>query len=124
MTRKLWLSAETRKGLAELGVKVAKEGDKVAEERAKGIIESGQFQFAGDYSPHPSCAWLPDSVEVPMLRIAHYLGHPGVWITWILVSLGAPFWLETIRKLVGFRDLVARKEEQAREKREGDQRSP
>jgi hypothetical protein len=46
---------------------------------------------------------------------------PGVLLSWILVSLGAPFWYDLLKKLVGFRSLLAKKDEDDRNLRQQQQ---
>lgn len=90
----------------EMLVEMARRGDldAGAKKEAQRVLTTGRL----DILP-------PDSDPRQPLR------RPGVWITWVLVSLGAPFWQEMIRKLIGFRTLIGQKEEQARSVREASQ---
>ncbi len=47
----------------------------------------------------------------------------GVFATWMMVSLGAPFWLGVLEKLLGLRSLMSQKASDQRAWREQDQRS-
>jgi hypothetical protein len=40
---------------------------------------------------------LPDNIQ-----------RSGVWVTWVLVSLGAPFWLSALERALGFRSRLAK----------------
>lgn len=42
------------------------------------------------------------------------LKQPGVWVTWILLSLGAPFWQRALDKLFGLKTLMQQRTTQAR----------
>ena len=48
---------------------------------------------------------------------------PGVFLSWILVSLGAPFWYDLLKKLIGFRSLIAQKDDADRKFRANEQPS-
>ena len=43
----------------------------------------------------------------------------GMLLAWILVSLGAPFWYDLIKKLLGLRSLLAKKDDEDRQQRQG-----
>lgn len=45
------------------------------------------------------------------------LSEPGVWTTLILVSLGAPFWLGLLDKLLGLRSKITEKTQEDRQQR-------
>lgn len=75
-------------------------------ERAKGlderelerqVIESGLFGDAFASGP----AWTREHAA----RVV----SPGVLLTWVLVSLGAPFWMEVLNRLLGLRSIMDRK---------------
>lgn len=59
----------------------------------------------------------------PMEERRGKLDQPGVWVTWVLVSLGAPFWLGLLNKILGLRSEMARKEEEQRSFRQQQQPS-
>jgi hypothetical protein len=44
----------------------------------------------------------------------------GVVLTWVLLSLGAPFWYDALKDLLKLRSSLARKEEDARTDRQTD----
>ena len=44
----------------------------------------------------------------------------GVVLTWILLSLGAPFWYDALKDLLKLRSSLAKKEEDARTERQTD----
>lgn len=48
---------------------------------------------------------------------------PGVLLSWILLTLGAPFWYDILKKALGFRSLLASKDEKDRQTRQADQRT-
>lgn len=50
----------------------------------------------------------------------HRLG--GVMVAWVLVSLGAPFWYDLLKKLLGLRSLLQTKDDAEREARRGEQK--
>jgi hypothetical protein len=60
-------------------------------------------------------------LQAHQASFAQSLMLPGVWISWILVCLGAPFWQGMIGKISGFRSLISEKEEKARAVRESRQ---
>ncbi len=49
---------------------------------------------------------------------------PGILLSWMLVSLGAPFWYDLLKKLLGFRSLLARKDDEDRKQRVEQQTPP
>ena len=51
-------------------------------------------------------------------RTGFWLRFPGVLLSWVLVSLGTPFWFDLLKRLVGFRSLLAKKDEDDRRQRE------
>lgn len=50
------------------------------------------------------------------------VGSPGVLLTWVMVSMGAPFWLSQLSKLLGLRSEMARKAAEQRTLRDKDLR--
>lgn len=63
--------------------------------------------------------WMPlDRKELVLPDI-----NLGVLITWAMVSMGAPFWLGALNKLLGLRSLVAQRGDQQRTLRDRDQRA-
>lgn len=78
----------------------------------------------------PKAADLPEKVKASRLFGDAFdskawdfgnLAQPGVLLTWVMVSLGAPFWLGLLNKLLGVRSEVAMKAQQQRALRETDQ---
>jgi len=51
------------------------------------------------------------------VAIKESLSEPGVWTTFILVSLGAPFWQALLDKLLGLRSKITKKTEEERAQR-------
>ena len=51
------------------------------------------------------------------VAVKESLSEPGVWTTFILVSLGAPFWQGILDKLLGFRSKITAKTEEERAQR-------
>lgn len=49
---------------------------------------------------------------------------PGILLMWVLVSLGAPFWYDLLKKLLGFRSIVANKDDEERKVRQAEQTPP
>ena len=49
---------------------------------------------------------------------------PGMFLSWVLVSLGAPFWYDLLKKLIGFRSVLAHKDEEERKLRQEQQEPP
>jgi hypothetical protein len=49
---------------------------------------------------------------------------PGILLSWVLVSLGTPFWYDLLKKLLGFRSLLARKDDEDRKQRVEQQAPP
>ena len=46
---------------------------------------------------------------------------PGVLLMWVLVSLGSPFWYDLLKQLLGFRSMLAVKDDKERQFRQDDQ---
>jgi hypothetical protein len=46
---------------------------------------------------------------------------PGLLFSWILLSLGAPFWYDALKKLLGFRSLLLYKDDEERKQRAEEQ---
>jgi hypothetical protein len=59
-------------------------------------------------------SWVPGG-SLPWLKLS--ASWPGVLISWILLSLGAPFWYDLLKRLLGLRSILAQKEEQDRKAR-------
>jgi len=57
----------------------------------------------------------PGQIQAAM---ATSLNQPGVWVTWILVGMGAPFWQGMLDKLLGLRSKITAKTENERLQRE------
>jgi hypothetical protein len=47
-----------------------------------------------------------------------YKSWPGVLFTWVLVSLGSPFWFDMLKNLLKLRSLLAKQDEEERKKRQ------
>jgi hypothetical protein len=47
-----------------------------------------------------------------------YKRWPGVLFTWVLVSLGSPFWFDMLKNLLKLRSLLAKQDEEERKKRQ------
>ncbi len=60
------------------------------------------------------------SREIDCEGFKHRLG--GVMFAWVLVSLGAPFWYDLLKKLLGLRSLLQTKDDAEREARRGEQK--
>ncbi len=52
----------------------------------------------------------------------HLFGSPGVLVTWVMVSMGGPFWLNQLSRLLGLRSEMARKLTEQRNLRDKDLR--
>jgi len=130
LVRRLSMDEPSRQQLVELA-RQASTGDADLNKKAKDIMATGRLSFGGsaDSLFNPFTPKEPLDANAGMMEQAwytadwirlsmmHWIPYPGVWVTWVLVSLGAPFWLELIRKLLGFRNLIGSKEEQARANR-------
>ncbi|MBI2687606.1 MAG: hypothetical protein HYX27_14945 [Acidobacteria bacterium] len=56
--------------------------------------------------------------DQPMAKpITDTIAKPGIWITWVLVGLGASFWQGLIEKLLGLRSRITAKTEEERTQR-------
>jgi hypothetical protein len=53
-----------------------------------------------------------------------WTGAPGLLLSWVLLSLGAPFWYDALKNLLKFRSLVAQKDDKDREVRAGTKPAP
>jgi hypothetical protein len=62
----------------------------------------------------PSGVPRPDSPEWRNRLWAHL---PGVLLSWVLLSLGAPFWFDALKNLLKLRSTLAKKEEADRDQR-------
>jgi len=49
---------------------------------------------------------------------------PGLLLSWVLVSLGAPFWFDVMKNVMGLRSLLAQKDDKDREGRRAQQSEP
>ncbi len=49
---------------------------------------------------------------------------PGILLSWIFLSLGAPFWYDLLKKLLGLRSLLQNKDEEERKQRQAEQPPP
>lgn len=61
----------------------------------------------------PAFDLVPDRLGVPPIDI-----WPGVLFSWVLLSLGAPFWFDALKNLLRLRSVMARKDDVDRQKRE------
>jgi hypothetical protein len=70
--------------------------------------------------------WIPVSGELDRGFDSAVISNHfwGVLFSWILVSLGAPFWYDALKNLLKFRSLVAQKEDKNREERNTTQVPP
>ena len=90
------------------------------------------FQDWGDKGEAKTMAdvpWWPltDLWSWSLTRITAegYPDHiPGLLFSWILVSLGATFWYDLLKKLMGLRSLLAKKDDEERTARDASQQSP
>ena len=49
---------------------------------------------------------------------------PGLLLSWVLVSLGAPFWYDVLKNVMGLRSSLAQKDDKDREDRRAQQTEP
>lgn len=70
----------------------------------------------------PPARWLSTSVAQAKCDYSGFF-TPGVLLTWVMVSMGAPFWLSQLTRLLGLRSEIARRLEDQRTLRDGDQRT-
>lgn len=61
--------------------------------------------------------WHRDPPGAVFAAVQDSLVEPGVWTTFILVSLGAPFWQELLNRLLGLRSKITAKTEEERAQR-------
>ena len=61
----------------------------------------------------PSISLLP-----PERRLPNRNQWPGVLLSWLLLSLGAPFWFDQLKNLLKLRSVLAKKDDEQREDRE------
>lgn len=93
------------------------------DEMLKDVTVQGLFgDVFTDKSQHRkaigACNWgVVCSAGAASSMVAGALGEPGVWATFILVSLGVPFWQGLLDKLLGLRSKIATKTENEREHR-------
>src|SRR5262245_17544681 len=62
----------------------------------------------------PAIALLPARPQFPPPR-KHV---PGILLSWVFLSLGAPFWFDMLKNLLKLRSVLAQKDDKEREKRE------
>jgi hypothetical protein len=79
---------------------------------APGLVSDGQ-----DWQVTASL--FGDSLERAHWDYERFL-TPGVLLTWVMVSLGAPFWLGQITRLLGLRSEIARRMQEERSLRDRD----
>jgi hypothetical protein len=65
---------------------------------------------------HRWFGWSDVCFDYPMLKQSWL----GVLVTWMLLSLGAPFWYDALKDLLKLRSTLAKKEEDARNDRQKD----
>lgn len=88
---------------AQSGTEGAASKDKAVEEAKRELLAAGLF---GDI----------DSKKLSIDNL------PGLFLTWVMVGLGAPFWLSVLDKLLGLRSVMARKATEQRSLRDQDLR--
>ncbi len=83
--------------------------------------------FGVNFSPDESKWWFKPELRSangwPALNPTVEFGKhmPGALLAWVLLSLGAPFWFDMVKKLFGLRSILAQKETTDAEVRSQDQ---
>lgn len=74
----------------------------------------------------PRFSILPDSREMKLERDRESARRrlPGVVLSWVLLSLGTPFWFNLLKNLLGLRSVLARKDDKERSERENQSGPP
>lgn len=104
--------AETaKKAYEELAAAKGEEGKK---EQARKAIEESVEALRDPKAAVVPGTWPWNDPKFPSR-------FPGVVLSWILVSLGAPFWYDLLKKLLGFRSILQSKDDAEREKRREEQ---
>lgn len=83
--------------------------------------------FGVNFSPDEKDRWFqtkwPSRTSWAALEVRPAFGKhvPGALLAWVLLSLGAPFWFDMVKKLFGLRSILAQKETTDAEVRSQDQ---
>ena len=94
------------------------------------VYEEGEALVLVARSPEVSTLALTGDAEVRVIstltrawdRVGFCHRVPGVMLSWMLLSLGAPFWYDFLKKLLGLRSILQSKDEAERETRRGEQK--
>jgi hypothetical protein len=88
-----------------------------------GIEKVEVARIAGD-SPNQSQVPVSEDLGKRRDSFGFQARLPGILLMWVLVSLGAPFWYDLLKKLLGFRSILARKDDAERKSRQDQQAPP
>jgi hypothetical protein len=135
LIRKLAADDKYRQSLVDLGSALAKQSEQMQAaqkntEAGKAQALSVQIRSAVEKLDDPGLEIVPPYV---LGSGADWEGFkksfawkkvPGILLSWVLVSLGAPFWYDLLKKLLGFRSLLARKDDEDRKQRVEQQAPP
>ena len=104
------------KSLAELAAKDPRSPDLMEAVKSQGLF--GKV-FASDYPPRVAFknSFLHDPFGSTGTLLGNAASEPGVWTTFFLVSLGAPFWQNLLTKLLGLKSKFTAKTENDRKMR-------
>lgn len=96
-------------------------GEKDADKLRAEVEKQGLF---GDVFQEHSRHWTEIRKHQPGNCVARYwvaarlaFSQPGVWVTWMLVGMGAPFWQSLLDRLLGLRSKISQKTETERAQR-------
>lgn len=87
-----------------------------------GIEKVEVARIVGD-PPNQSQVPISEDLEKRRDSFGFQARLPGILLMWVLVSLGAPFWYDLLKKLLGFRSILAKKDDAERKSRQ-DQQAP
>lgn len=65
--------------------------------------------------------WPADTVTALGTWLRPLRDTPGILLSWILLSLGAPFWFDALKNLLKLRSILAKKDDEERKERQASQ---
>jgi hypothetical protein len=95
----------------------------VSGELRQKVVAAAPGMVSGGQDWQVTASLFGDSLERAHWDYERFL-TPGVLLTWVMVSLGAPFWLGQITRLLGLRSEIARRMQGERSLRDRDFGSP
>jgi hypothetical protein len=108
---------ETNKNAPDVKV-VCEQSDQALKKVANDMIQLGEVRglFGEDVKRELECTIPLLNISIPFMEQCKRAAlTPGIFVTWILVSLGSAFWLGLLNKTLGLRSELSKKLEAERE---------